>query len=104
MVGGGGAVSMRPLTTPTFSGVSVYVQPGLASWKPVTAVDTAVVPMLPLMIVFRPSLVIPAEPPNAPMSAAEPSATPACGGGATQLTAVKVHVASASIVLAGTAR
>src|SRR3954463_12653058 len=91
---------MRPVTRPTFEVVSVYVQPGPASWKPVMAVETAVVPMLPLMTVFRPWLVMPAEPPNAPMSADEPSTT---GGGTPQLMAVKVHVESAAIVLAGTA-
>src|SRR5207253_7897856 len=94
---------MRPLTVPTFSGVSVYVQPGPASWKPVTAVETAVVPMLPLLTVFKPWFVTPAEPPNEPNAEAEPSATDGEGGIA-QLTAVNVHVVSASIVLAGTAR
>src|SRR5437764_4570850 len=59
--------------------------------------------MLPLITVFRPWFVVPAEPPKAPKSEAEPSDTDG-DGGTTQLAAVKLHVASASMVLAGTAR
>src|SRR5580658_8505867 len=39
------------------------------------SVETAVVPMLPLMTVRFPELVIPAVPPKSPNSAADPSAT-----------------------------
>jgi len=71
----------------------------------VTAVDTAVVPTLPLTTVFKPWLVTPAVPPNAPNSEAEPMAmADGTGGGATQLIAVKLQVALVAMVLAGTAK
>ena len=72
-VGGGGAVYIFPLTAPMLSGVSVYMHPGPGSWKPVTAVETAVVPIPPLLIIVRiPWLVIPAVPPKAPKVVADP--------------------------------
>src|SRR3954462_6129684 len=75
-VGGGAAVKMPPVTLPMLEVVSVYVQPGPASWKPVISVEAAVVPIAPLlMTVWVPWLVIPAEPPKEPKPAAEASAT-----------------------------
>ena len=80
--------------------------------KPVTVVDTPVVPMSPLMTVRMPWLVMPAEPPKMPKGAALPKGTSGGTGGGTsggtggttQLTAVKLQLKSLAMLLPGTAR
>ena len=60
--------------------------------------------MSPLITVYRPWLVMPAEPPNVPKGAAAPSGTSTGIGGTAQATVLKVQLKSFTIVLPGTAR
>src|SRR4029077_7097459 len=87
-VGGGAAVYIFPLTVPTLLPVSVYVQPGPASWNPVTKVEAAVVPRSPFTTVLIPWFVAPALPPKDPKVTVTPRFGPT---GPTEAPVVKLH-------------